>query len=268
MSGGFSSCIVVSGVYSWSCSFKLKFVKNSIRIREPFRNPAFGIWLWIWEALPPNRCIQALPLLFLAPDYANSKIAESKVTNATLDYFKATRRGRALTQSACVDIPLCEVTSDDECICETTVVEVKVFSVTPSRDNILISLIIGCFQAETFDSGIHTPNGCKRAVLFFICWRAAATATPLGPGGNLLCERRQQYWMIPQRNMTVKIIGLSFTFRNPVHFMPLVVVNPEMREAFYKTYTVLDHQFHHPNHPLFLAAPTIQRFGTHSLNLL
>ena len=45
-------------------------------------------------------------------------------------------------------------------------------------------------------------------------------------------------------------------------------MNPETREAFYKTDAVLDHQFHHPNHPLFLAAPTIQRFGTHCLNLL
>ena len=146
--------------------------------------------------------------------------------------------------------------TSNTCICDTNVLEERVFNATPSRDDILTSLSIGAFRPEMFDSGIYTPNDCKGVVVYL----------KSGDCNNL--DQEAIFFVKDDNNVerylknmksTVRISGSSFSFRNPVHFMSLV--DPETRDAFYETDAVLDHYFHHPSHPPFLATRIIQRFG-------
>jgi hypothetical protein len=197
-------------------------------------------------------------LLLLAPDYANHTIAESKVADTTLNYFKATWQDEVfpLAAESCDFIPGCTVTSD-ACICDTTVLEERVFDVTPSRDDILTSLSIGAFHPETFSPGMYTRNDCENGVLVYLksgdCNNLDQEAIFFVKDDNSV----ERY--LKNMKSTVRISGSSFSFRNPVHFMSLV--DPETRDAFYETDAVLDHYFHHPSHPPFLATRIIQRFG-------
>jgi hypothetical protein len=199
-------------------------------------------------------------LLFLAPDYANYTIAESKVANSTLNYFKAAWQGGVfpLVSDSC-ELIGCTVSSDACCICDTTVLEERVFSVTPSRDDILTSLSIGAFHPDTFSPEIYTPNDCNgNGVLVYL--KSGAACNSLDQDTIFFVEDDngvEQY--LKNMKSTVRISDSSFSFRNPVHFISLV--DPETRDAFYETDAVLDHYFHHPNHPPFLATRIIQRFG-------
>jgi hypothetical protein len=196
-------------------------------------------------------------LLSLAPDYANYTIAESKVAKTTLNYFKANWEGEVFPQASesCQSISGCTVTSD-ACICDTTVSEERVFNVTPSRDDILATLSIGAFHPDTFGPGIYTRNDCNGVFVYLTsgdCNNLDQEAIFFVKDDNGV----ERY--LKNMKSTVRISGSSFSFRNPVHFMSLV--DPETRDAFYETDAVLDHYFHHPSHPPFLATLIIQRFG-------
>jgi hypothetical protein len=179
------------------------------------------------------------------------------VADNTLNYFKTSWQGGEfpLASDNCDYISGCTV-FNDACICDTDVVEEAVFTSTPpSRNEILASLRIGAFHPDMFD-GIYTVRDCGVTVYL----KSGGDCSNLDEEAIFFVEDDNGVGRyLKNMHSTVRVVGTSFSFRNPVHFISLV--DPEVRDAYYETDAVLDHYFYHPNHPPFLATRIIQRFG-------
>jgi uncharacterized protein (DUF1501 family)/uncharacterized protein (DUF1800 family) len=143
--------------------------------------------------------------------------------------------------------------SDNLCICPTTVIESQAFSRNPSREEVL-RLKVGVFLDEL--EGTVKKNLSDGVTLH-------------SESGSL--SERSIFEVVDDNGMTIMrknirsdvIVGsndsLGYSFRNPPHL--LSVTHPELRDAYYETEEGLDHYFYHPNMAPFLAIRFAKRFG-------
>ena len=158
----------------------------------------------------------------------------------------------------------CEVLSDG-CLCSAEVEENGVFHSSPaSVEEVLSKLRIGSVSPDTFDDGYYNPPITNGDVKTY-------TRTGGTDDIDTIFEVQVKGKTIFFKNIesTVHILNsdndVLYSFRNPPHFIKFLegdyVNSVDSRDAYHETDAVLEHYFHHPNVPPFLAIHFIQRFG-------
>lgn len=121
---------------------------------------------------------------------------------------------------------------DNFCLCDATVSDESVFSQAPSRDEVLADLRIGSFHPDILD-GSYQHLDLGGGVSMYSTdgiYSKDSIFEVTDNNGNV--QRRRNI------RSTVHVGTRSLNFRNPSHFMPLVL--PELRDAVYETDAGLD----------------------------
>jgi len=184
------------------------------------------------------------------PDITNDKI-NPLVRNDTQTFFRVEWSGKVTPLAQiCGDLPACQVTLDNMCLCDVDVSETQVFVAVPNRDDVLRMLHIGAFE----------PSGAATGSLNGVTWYNSNGSTELSKDTIFAFVDDNGVRRL-RKNMksTANIAGTNMEFRNPVHFMSFT--EPELRDAQHETDAALDHYFYHPNTGPFLALRFAQRFG-------
>ncbi len=150
------------------------------------------------------------------------------------------------------DNDLCEVYGS-YCRCKIQVNEQRVFTVLPSRAEVLSGLTVGGLDplssdyAQTFNYG---------EVKVYV----TAADFPNEYAMNTVFEVEDYFGRtLYLKNMKSMVtIGSVFSFRNPPTFFS---ATPEVRDAQYENEAAIDQYFYHENLAPFLALRFIQRFG-------
>jgi uncharacterized protein (DUF1501 family) len=148
----------------------------------------------------------------------------------------------------------CRLSIDDVCVCDVSVSDAQGFfdGREPTPAQVLTSLSVGAFDPKlnftTWRS--KSKNG---VIIYTTNGRLTSSSVFEVTDANGIRQFRKNVIS------TVKIVGSTFSFRNPVHFISLS--DPELFQAQHETDAALDHYFYHPNTAPFLALRFAQRFG-------
>lgn len=144
--------------------------------------------------------------------------------------------------------------SDNLCLCPVTVMEYRVFTSAPGRDQILDELKIGAFPPDE-RSGLSKYDLGDGVVMYSKTEKMEeSTIFEVVDDNGRRCFRKNI-----RSEVVVGKEAIIISFRNPPHFMSITY--PERRDGMYEMEEGLDHYFYHPNTAPFLAHRFIQRFG-------
>jgi uncharacterized protein (DUF1800 family)/uncharacterized protein (DUF1501 family) len=184
----------------------------------------------------------------------------------------------------------CEVTENNECLCQLTVEVTPVFSDTsmlPSLRAIENSLFIGAPLPASFASGMYSQcvsDVCTNdeGIVVYVTdvavgqlWNTSTIIElpPRFPGGNTRrFFNKQSLVYVGEKQAGESALESNYVFRNAPNFMPTVGENPNNHkfnnyriyhdEVALETEAVLDYLFEHNNTPSFVGRKLIQRFVT------
>jgi len=156
--------------------------------------------------------------------------------------------------SNCDENSECSSSSDGYCLCNVDVLDEAAFQSPPTRREVL-DLAIGSFHPLVFDTSyqLSFENGVS-------IYNPQASVDLLST--ETIFEVTDDFGRLQlRRNLksSVRVLGTSITFTNPVHFMSLA--EPTTRDALYETNAVLNEVFYHENTAPFVATRLAQRFG-------
>jgi len=216
------------------------------------------------------------------PDVAGERNRVTIVDDTTMNYFKVVWQndnngkpsGLPYNNATCSAISTCYAHTDG-CICDTQITDSAVFTDATtditSKADILNRLHIGAFSPTDVlsdDEMVVLECGITDVVVYKPTAATATTCSNLSSDTifTVVDDHTGVTHHLKNLQSTVKILNIigaaaddDAIFRNPVQFISLV--EPDLRDMYYETDAVIDHLFHHPSHPPFLALRMLQRFG-------
>ena len=150
----------------------------------------------------------------------------------------------------------CTLVGDsDECLCEVSVKNRRLFKRNPTL-KLTKYLVHGAPNVAALDDGVYTLSTNSTADVDVYHKNGK---TEYGKDTIFSFVRNEKRIFLKNYISRVIVPGSTYEFRNPVSMMSLA--DPEARDAHYETDAILDHYFHHPNTPSFIAMRLIERFG-------
>jgi uncharacterized protein (DUF1501 family) len=179
------------------------------------------------------------------------------VQNDTKTFFRvdwSSNTAANFVTSKCDSISRCRLSIDDVCVCDVSVSEAQVFfdGREPTPTQVLTSLSIGAFDPK-FNFTTWRSKSKNGVIIYTTNGRLTSSSVFEVTDANGIRQFRKNV------KSTVKIVGTTYSFRNPVHFVS--ISDPEVFQAEHETDAALDHYFYHPNTAPFLALRFAQRFG-------
>jgi uncharacterized protein (DUF1501 family) len=176
--------------------------------------------------------------------------------NDTKTYFRVDWSGEGYQSlvTSCDSISSCNFSIDGMCVCDVEVFEEQVYfnGRMPTTEEVLSTLSFGAFNPS-----IITSNWTLKIIDDVKVYSFDDTLA-----SNSIFEvtdKNGQRHFRKNMKSTVKVIGTSSFFRNPVHFISLS--DATLHQAQDETDAALDHYFFHSNTAPFLAVRFAQRFG-------
>lgn len=195
-------------------------------------------------------------------DFSGQTLVEPMVDHDTLNYFKVPWTNGYPSLNDCLANPSCTIHTDDSCICTVDEASTQVFvSATEvlSIDDLMSSLHIGAVDPEAFDAGTYTSLGDCGIQDVSVYSTSSSDCFSLNEDTIFAFVLKSKQFYLKNSKSVVSITGSTFSFRNPVQYNSLA--DPEIRDMYYETDSVLDTLFYHPSHPPFLAIRIAQRLG-------
>jgi len=143
------------------------------------------------------------------------------------------------------------------CVCPFNVTRAAVFAAPPAEAEALAQLHVGAPPPHAHDEGTYSrcaAPACAAGVEAYV--HAASAAVDERTIFKLTARGRELHLANVRSDVRIG----NFSFRNPPHFNEWV--ERTVRDAHNEVEALLDHLFHHPNVPPFLATRLIQRFTT------
>ena len=196
------------------------------------------------------------------PDHAGQAQVEDLISPDTMNFFKAFwENGSYPSMNDCLAIPTCQEHGTNYCICDTVTSETAVFASTNEVSSIddLMSLKTGAVDPALFEAGTYTSLGDCAISGVTVYSKSGDDCTSLTADTVFAFEWKSKPVYLKNSKSLTSIPGSDFALRNPVHFNSLA--DPEARDMYHETDSVLDSLFYHPSHPPFMAQRVIQRFG-------
>mmetsp|Transcript_19333 Transcript_19333/g.27328 ORF Transcript_19333/g.27328 Transcript_19333/m.27328 type:complete len:1758 (+) Transcript_19333:76-5349(+) len=181
----------------------------------------------------------------------------SLVAEDSENYFKVPWENKLYPQNENVPNE-CTIVNSNELLCNVDVLEEAVFTGAslPSRDDILLSLHVGAVNPDTFDAGTYSLASSINGVNVYM--KDGEPLLGIDTIFKVIDDNGIEKFLKNMKS-TVKIVGESYNFRNPVHFISLI--DPETRDAYHETDAVIKSIFYHPNTAPFVSRGLIQKFG-------
>lgn len=146
----------------------------------------------------------------------------------------------------------------NNCLCEVSVSEDKIFSQVPKANEALKKLTIGSPHPDFYDKGYQLVSETNGVQLYLV------------PEDNPKITKRAifgvwsrgqlKYYRNIKSEVSIANGEQSYTFRNPPSF--LSIIEQKTSDAYYETEAVLDHYIYHPNTAPFIATLMIKRLVT------
>jgi len=154
----------------------------------------------------------------------------------------------------------CTALATGGCLCDTTVVESRVFSRMPtSVDEVLSKLSIGAYDTLAYDEGTFSDATTENGVTAYFRAGEGFTSDTVFE----VTDKNRRSFRFKNSKESVRIEGVnSYSFRNPASFMSVLNTESTAGKAAYETEAALDHYFYHDNTAPFLALRMIQRMVT------
>ena len=195
-------------------------------------------------------------------DFSGQTLVEPMVDQDTLNYFKVSWTTGYPSLNDCLANPSCTIHTDDSCICTVDETSAQVFvsaTEVSSIDDLMNSLHIGAVDPEAFDAGTYTSLGDCGIQDVLVHSTSSSDCLSLNEDTIFAFVLKSKQFFLKNSKSVVSITGSTFSFRNPVQHNSLA--DPETRDMYHETDSVLDTLFYHPSHPPFLATRLAQRLG-------
>lgn len=220
---------------------------------------------WRWAHWTTDSCMTRVKISYESgligrvdypnPDYAGKRNAAKNLDDTTKNFFPVAWLSKPelpTDSNSCNDISSCYST-DDGCVCDTSLAESAVYSRAEdieSKDDLLSKLHVGAFDPVFFDDGDVTSLGnCginDDIQVYSLAPSGEESCSKFGPDTFFgVVNENSVLQYLKNLKSIVTIDGISSaSFRNVVHFISLI--EPDLRDMYYETDAVIEHFFHHP----------------------